>query len=152
DFCQTYGTLVAKELKPLHVTRWLDAHAGWKGSRRNATVAVKRAFNWADSEGLLQPNPIKAVKKPPQRYRDRVLTPEERQEILSAIKDRHFREFVLAMMETGARPGEVRKVTAAQVNLKLGVWVFNEHKTATRTGKPRIIYLTPAMLELTRKL
>ena len=147
-----YGTLLGKDLKPLHVTRWLDAHPGWKGSRRNAIVAVKRVFNWADAEGLLQPNPIKAVKKPPQRHRDRVLTPEERQEILATIRDQPFREFVLAMMETGARPGEVRKVTAAHVNLELGVWVFKEHKTAKRTGKQRVIYLNAAMVELTRKL
>jgi integrase/recombinase XerD len=152
DFCEMYGTMLGKDLKPLHVTRWLDAHPGWKGSRRNAIISIKRAFNWADAEGLLQPNPIKAVKKPPQRHRDRILTPEERQEILGAIKDRHFREFVFAMMETGARPGEVRKVTAAHVNLDLGVWVFKEHKTAKRTHKQRIIYLNEAMIELTRKL
>ena len=152
DFCDVYGALFAKDLKPLHVTRWLDSHAGWKGGRRNAVVAVKRAFNWADAEGLLQPNPIKAVKKPAQGRRDRILTPEERTEILAAIKDKPFREFVFAMMETGARPGEVRKVTAANVNLDLGVWVFKEHKTAKRTGKPRIIFLTPAMVDLSRRM
>jgi integrase len=152
DFCELHGTLSAKDLKPLHVSRWLDAHPGWKGSRRNAVVAVKRVFNWADAEGVLQPNPVKSVKKPPQRRRDRVLTPEERQEILRTIPDQHFRDFVFAMQETGARPGEVRKVTAAHANLDLGVWVFKEHKTAKRTGRPRIIYLTPAMVELTRRL
>ncbi len=152
DFCDVYGTLLGKDLKPLHVTRWLDSHKGWEGCRRNAVVAVKRAFNWADAEGLLQPNPIKAVKKPHQRRRDRILTPQERAEILAAIKDQAFRDFVFAMMETGARPGEVRKVTAAQVNLELGVWIFSEHKTAKRTGKPRIIFLTPAMVELSRRL
>jgi integrase len=152
DFSNTYGTLLAKDLKPLHISRWLSSHPGWKGSRRNAVVAVKRAFNWADAEGVLQPNPIKSVKKPPQGRRDRVLTPEERRQILAAIKDESFREFVLALMETRARPGEVRNVTAAHVNLDLGIWVFKEHKTAKRTGKPRIIYLTPAMVKLTRKL
>ena len=152
DFRDVYGSLFAKDMKPLHVTRWLDSHPGWKESRRNAVVAVKRVFNWADAEGLLQPNPIKAVKKPAQGRRDRILTPEERAEILAAIKDQQFREFVFAMMETGARPGEVRKVTAANVNLDLGVWTFIQHKTAKRTGKPRVIYLTPAMVELSRKL
>jgi integrase len=152
DLSELYGLLPARDLKPLHVTRWLDAHPGWNGSRRNAVVAVKRAFSWADAEGVLQPNPVKNVKKPPQRHRDRVLTPEERQEILRTIPDRHFRDFVFAMQETGARPGEVRKVTATHVNLDLGVWIFKEHKTAKRTGRPRIIYLTPAMVELTRQL
>ncbi len=152
DFSEMYGTLLARELKPLHVTRWLDAHLGWKGSRRNAVVAVKRSFNWADTEGLLQPNPIKNVKKPPQHRRDRILTPEERREILNNIVDRQFREFVFAMTETGARPGEVRKVTAANVNLELGVWSFAEHKTVKRVGRPRVVFLTPAMVELSSKL
>jgi integrase len=152
DFCEMYGTLLAADLKPLHVTRWLDAHPGWNGSRRNAVIAVKRVFNWAEAEGVLSFNPVKKVAKPPQRRRDRILTPAERQEILEAIKDQSFRDFVLAMVETGARPGEVRRVTAAHVNLELGVWVFKEHKTAKRTGRPRVIYLTPAMVELTRTL
>ena len=52
------------------------------------------------------------MKKPTQRRRDRVLTEDERREILAAIKDRAFREFSFAMMETGARPGEVRRVGA----------------------------------------
>ena len=147
-----HGTRQGAGLKPLHVTRWLDSHPGWKGSRRNAVVAVKRAFNWADAEGLLQPNPVKYVKKPPQGRRIRVLTPEERKGLLAAIPDRRFREFVFALLETGARPGKVRKVTAAQVNLDLGVWVFDEHKTAKKTGRPRVIYLTPAMVDLCRRL
>jgi integrase len=144
--------LLGKDLKPLHNTRWLDAHAGWKASRRNAVIAAKRAFNWADAEGLLQPNPIKTVMKPPQRHRDRVLTTAEQQQILAAIKDEAFRQFVFAMQETGARPGECRKVTAANVNLDLGIWTLLEHKTAKRTGKPRIICLSSAMVELSRKL
>ncbi len=31
DFCELYGTLLAKDLKPLHVSRWLDAHPAWNG-------------------------------------------------------------------------------------------------------------------------
>jgi integrase len=46
----------------------------------------------------------------------------------------------------------VARVTAAHVNLDLGVWVFRKHKTDKKTGKPRIVYLTPAMIELSRKL
>src|SRR5262245_2181537 len=48
-FCDLYGTLRAvTQLKPFHVTRWLDRHSGWgDGTRRCAVTAVKRAFNWA---------------------------------------------------------------------------------------------------------
>jgi hypothetical protein len=63
SFAELSGRTPAGELKPIHVTRWLDAHA-WKGGRRNAVVAVKRAFNWADKQGVLSPNPLRNVEKP----------------------------------------------------------------------------------------
>jgi integrase len=152
DFCESFGTLLAGDLRPLHVSTWLDAHPGWKGSRRCAVIAVKRAFNWAVSEGVLASNPVSRVRKPAQTFRNRTLTPEEKGEILDSIKDPHFREFVFAMQETGARPSEVRRVTAEDVNLDLGVWVFYDHKTSQKTGRPRVVYLTPAVVELSRKL
>ena len=152
DFCDLHGTLLVADLKPLHVTRWLDAHPGWKGARRCAVIAIKRAFNWAEGEGLLAVNPLRKVKKPPQTYRERALSREERQEVVAAIRDQVFRDFVFAMQETGCRPSEVSRVTAAHVNLELGVWVFADHKTAQKTGKPRIVYLTSAMAELTGRL
>ncbi len=152
DFSEQYGTLAAADLKPLHVTRWLDAHGAWKGGKRNAVICVKRAFNWSEAEGVLKSNPLKGVKKPPQPGRSRIVSEAEKKEILAAIKDRQFREFVFAMQESGARPGEVRTVTAADVNLELGVWVLTKHKTFHKTGKPHIIYLNEEMLALTRKL
>ena len=147
DFCESYGVMAAAD-----VTRWLDAHASWKGGQRNAVIAVKRTFNWAEAEGVIASNPIRKVKKPTQKARSRIVAPAERKEILGAIKDGQFRQFVFAMQETGARPGEVRKVTAADVDLELGVWVLAEHKTEHKTGKPRVVYLNDAMLDLTREL
>jgi len=120
SFTTVYGRLPAHELKPIHVTRWLDAST-WKGGRRNAVIAVKRAFNWADKQGVLSPNPLRNVEKPPGGRRTRLVTPAEREEILSHVKDRNFREFLTALYLTGCRPGEVAKVTAAQVDLDLGV-------------------------------
>lgn len=43
-------------------------------------------------------------------------------------------------------------MTAADVNLDLGVWVIDRHKTGKKTGKPRVIYLCPEMVELSRRL
>ena len=153
DFSDMYGALEAGKLKPFHVTRWLDSHRGWgEASRRCGTIAVKRAFNWADAEGILSPNPLKHVKKGPPQRRERILTADERQQILKSARGRAFREFVQALQETGCRPSEVGKVEASNVDLTAGLWVLPEHKTKKKTGKPRLVYLTPAMLELTRKL
>ncbi|MCE9567116.1 MAG: site-specific integrase [Planctomycetes bacterium] len=152
DFCDLHGRKMAAEIKPFHVSRWLDGHATWKGCRPNAIASVKRAFAWASAEGLLDKNPIQSVKKPATGKRDRIVSKEERDEILTAIKDEEFRNFVIAMQETGCRPSEVARVTAADVNLEVGVWVFQKHKTAGKTNRPRVVYLTTVMLELTRKL
>jgi|SRR5579884_4107632 len=153
DFCDRHGGLRALQLKPLHVSGWLDRHGGWNdGARRCAVTAVKRCFNWAVDEGVLPFSPVKKVRKPPAGRRDRVLTDAERREILSAIKDQPFRDFVFAMQQTGCRPSEVARVSSEHVNLELGLWVFGEHKTRKKTGRPRVVYLTPAMVELTGKL
>lgn len=85
-----FGTLTALELKQFHVSRWLDAHPGWHGCRRNAVICVKRAFNWAAAEGLLPQNPVRTVKKPPPAHRERVLTPEEWEELFAAVVDQEF--------------------------------------------------------------
>jgi len=61
-------------LKPFHVSRWLDSHPDWQGCRWGAITAVKRAFNWADDEGLIAASPIKKVKKPTMRRRERFIT------------------------------------------------------------------------------
>ncbi len=152
SFCDQWGSLGALDVKPLHVTRWLDAHPKWTTARRCAVICVKRAYNWAEAEGVLTGNPLKRVKKPAPVRRERVLTPEERTRVFAAILDQEFRDFVFALQETGCRPGEVRKVTADNVNLELGVWVLEHHKTRKKTGLPRVIYLTPGMVELTKKL
>lgn len=131
SFSPLYGRLPACELKPFHVTKWLDANT-WKGGQRNAVVAMKRAFNWADQQGALTPNPLRNVQKPPSGRRTRIATTEEREEILAAVPDRNFKEFLTALYLTGCRPSEVSRVTAANVNLELGVWVFEQQRPGRR--------------------
>jgi hypothetical protein len=101
DFCEQYGTLAVVDLKPFHVTRWLDAHKGWTAGRRHAITAIKRAFNWATDEGVIANSPIKSVKKPAVNKRPAALTKDQRKEILDAIDDEEFRLFVEAMQESG---------------------------------------------------
>jgi integrase len=153
DFCDHLGKMPVADLKPFHVTRWLDRHPDWRSARRCAVVAAKRALNWAVDEGLIAASPVKKLRKPPVRSRERVLTAEERRQIFENYReDDPFRDFLLAMQETGARPGEITTVTGADVDFAAGVWVLRQHKTARKTGKPRVIILTPAMVELTARL
>ncbi|QEL17661.1 tyrosine-type recombinase/integrase [Limnoglobus roseus] len=152
SFCDRCGTLLAADVKPFHVTRWLDANPTWKGGRRHAVIAVKRAFSWADEQGVLSPTPLRSLKAGRANRRTRVLSPDELAQILAAVRDTPFKRFMRAMLETGCRPSEVARVRAEHVDLAAGVWRLPEHKTAKKTHKPRVVYLTPAMVELSRTL
>ncbi|MFO0849920.1 MAG: site-specific integrase [Gemmataceae bacterium] len=147
------GRLVVSKVTVSTVTTWMDAQKSWTdSSRRGAVTAVKRAFAWAEAEGYTKLHPVKHLKKPGAVSRTRVLSKAERTTVLAAIRDESFRRFVHALQETGCRPSEVARLTAADVDLEAGVWTLHAHKTAKKTGKPRVVYLTPAMAELTRAL
>lgn len=146
-----------KTLPPHKVTiplveRWLDSHPGWKASRRHAILSVLRAFNWAVKRGELNKNPIANIDVPAQKRVTTYLTAEQRTAIFNATKDRAFKNFMTALQETGCRPGEACAVEAKHVDLAAGVWVLPEHKTGNKTGKPRTVYLTRDMVNLTREL
>ncbi len=153
SFVDRYATERVQDLKPYHVTRWLDAEAGWgEASRRCAVTAVKRALNWATDEGYIPANPLKKVRKPPAKRREKILTADERKVVAAGATDKVFKVFHFALQQTGCRPGEIARVTADMVDLDKGTWTFTKHKTFKKTGKPRVVYLTPPMVKLCRLL
>ena len=153
NFDDLYGQLRPHQVTPEVVDAWLNANPGWDGSRRGAVIALKRAFNWASENKKVTVNPLRGVKKPPARARERFLTPEERRKIFDNYgEEDSFRDFLFALEQTGCRPGEVSAVTAQHVDLRTGVWVLDAHKTRGKTGEPRVIILTPEMVEMTKRL
>lgn len=143
-----------QSIRKRHVEGWLAKHPGWSQStQRQAITCVKRAIHWGYEEGLIAAIPvaIRGLKRPPMARRETIVDAVNHQRIVDAT-DEAFGRFVTALRETGARPDELRRVTAADVDLNAGVWLLGKHKTGKRTGKPRIIYLTDSMLPLTRQL
>jgi integrase/recombinase XerC len=151
-FLKTWGRLRVSGLRKKHVQAWVKAKGYNPTSAAKAIGVLKRAFNWAVEEEHIPRNPIAHVRKPKPLSRDRTLTPAERQLILAAIRCPAFRRFVSALTLSGARPGEVARVTAADCDLGASTWTLQRHKTAKKTGKPRVIYLPPEAVELTREL
>jgi integrase len=101
---------------------------------------------------LLVHNPIDKLKKPKARRRKKVMDAAERADILALWPEGDpFRDFLVAIQETGCRPGEIMKVTAADVDLAAGTWTLRG-KDFEATGELRTIYLTPALSDLTRRL
>ena len=159
-FLQTFldwipAELGVDQLKPFHVTGWLDHNTQWGVSgRRGAITALKRAFQWATDQGYLPHSPVRMIRKPQGKRRETLLTAEQRQLVLAEAADQAFRDFLILLQETGARPGEVRTVEARHFDEAKGVWIFppSEHKTGARTGQSRVVYLTPAAIEVCRRL
>jgi integrase len=75
------------------------------------------------------------------------MTDEEFQ-ILLRGSDRAFRRFLIFLKFTGSRPGEAASMRWADVDFDQRAVVLNEHKTARKTGRPRIIPLVPTVIKL----
>ena len=149
--CDQCGTITIVKLKPFHITRWLDSKEWSQSTVRTAITAVKRVLNWAIDEGYIDKSPLNRLKRPPCEHRQRLVTDEEHRLLLNQA-DKVYQAVLTALKETGARPGEIAQVIAADVSIEKGIWILKKHKTMDKTGKPRIIFLNKTMREVTERL
>lgn len=131
---------------------WVDGEPRLWGARSKqaALSAVKRMFRWAVAEGILTRNPIHDVKSAKPQARQTIISPEEHQRLMECASP-EFR-LVLIAATCGARPQQIRTVTAAHVLADFSAWVFRDHKTFHKTGKPIVVYMTPCLSTLTKML
>lgn len=143
--------LVAGELKAFHVQKWADSHPEWKANTvRTAIATVQRAFNWGVSMGYLSTNPVRHIEKPSREPRDKVVTQEEFDDLLSYVPDPQFRDLLLVHWHTGCRPQESLRVEARYVDLEHSRWVFPPAKSKGKR-RPRIVYLNDDALSITKR-
>jgi integrase len=144
--------LTIAELKPFHVTRALDQHPNWANNTKNDFIgAVKRAFNWALDEELIDRSPLARMKKPAREAREMAISPAEYAAIIAAIGEPTFRDLVEMAWETGARVQELRKIEARFLDLGNARIVFPP-KQAKGKKYYRVIYLTERAREIVRHL
>jgi integrase len=135
------------EAAVLHRPTWGPTTANHVLSRMAA------AFNWAEREGLIPANPIKGVRKPSARSRgtDALVAEADYRRLYDAAPP-YLKDVLLALHDTGARPCEVLTAEARHFDPAGAVWVLDRHKTAHVTGRPRLIFLTPAVVEVCTRL
>ena len=93
-------------------------------------------------------HPCKGIKKPKERpERVRFLDDEERAKLLVAVRasswDRLY-PLVLLALTTGARRGEIERLTWADIDLARGLATVH----VTKNGNPRVLPLVPVVVEL----
>ena len=144
------STKKVRQAIPLDLISWINSHKSWKSGWRRKGVAamVKAALSWGERVGLIPRggNPYKAVS-----YRANTRRrPATDAEIQSALRnsDPWFRRLVIFCAMTGARPGEVYKAEWEHIDLERATITLWEHKTASKTGEPRVIHLHPSLVRL----
>lgn len=144
-----------EELRPYHVSLWLDSNPQWHTSgRRGAISSLQRCLNWAVEQELIERNLVSLYKKPGAKRRETVLDTGQKKLILEECSDELFKDYVTVLLDQGMRPEEIRHVEARHVDIEKGLLVFpsGEHKTGKKTGKQRVVYLTDVTLGIIRRL
>lgn len=148
---RSFGDVMAHEIRPAHVHRWLD-RSGWgRSTQHGAITAVKRATRWGVRQGLIDSDPLDGLEKPGIARRRLIPTPDQARMFLDSV-DGPFRDLLFLLHETGMRPSEAYRVEASHVDWARSHVVFADHKTSSVDGRPRVIYLTTAAMDLLRRL
>jgi integrase len=144
--------LTVSQLRPFHVQEWVDSHPHWSAShKRGSTVAIQRAFRWAEKSGRIGKSPIRDVDKPEAGKRDVVLSTEDFQAIVNRYPDQEFRDLLEFAWHTGARPQEIVRIEKRHFEESQARIVLPP-KEAKGKKRYRVIYLDEKALEIVKRL
>jgi integrase len=131
---------------------WCDQWTSGKSSNyaRTELATLKQVLIWAVTNKLIASNPMDGFRFPSMQSRKRILTHKEHCQLCRA-SDRKFKPLLRMAWMVGCRPGELRLLRWDQIDQDFGRAVLNEHKTAAKVGKPRVIYFPPRAQALLRK-
>jgi integrase len=120
---------------------------------RTRVSAIQRAFNWAVERDMIPYSPVAKVRKPGAVQRDVCLMPGQWEKLLESVEVGSFRDFLVALRFTGARPQEVRRVEARHLFLDHNppFWCLEPEKVKGGQ-RARITPLAGPMVEICRRL
>jgi integrase len=139
EFLATVPGMTVDELQPHHVDAWADTKNS-SGHQRGCIIAVKRALNWAVKKGHIKESPLKGMEMPKAGRRTAIVTPDQFNELLTHASDQRFKDLLVFLWETGARPQEALRLEARHVDGKRCIFPKEESKGKERE---RVIFLTP---------
>ena len=163
SFVRKFGQSDFQSLTPLDVDNWQHEAGHWPSGHakagepkapdtiRSTIVTFERFQKWAVENKLVaQPITTGKMEKPRGRLRERIPTEAEVAAILK-IAPKPFVLIYQGLRQCGARPNELCRATVAHWDQVNGQIVLTEHKTAKKTGKPRVICVGERFAEILRE-
>ncbi len=146
------GDWPIRQCKPLVLQMFVNSMPELKSAwtRRRWVTTICFPFNWAAEQRVIDSNPFKGVRMP-RGAEGRDLTFDEFRKLLRESTPA-FRRVLIFLRRTGMRPGEMKALTADQVNLRERVVVQSKHKTSEKTGVSRRVGLDAVAAKLLRWL
>lgn len=110
-----------EDIQAHHVSKIIDGMQGSPSLARHAFAAIRQFFNWATRREYIERSPCERLRPPaPSAPRDRVLTEDELQSVLSVArsKDTVFHNIVQLLILTGQRRNEIASLRADWIDLE----------------------------------
>jgi integrase len=150
-----FGTLPTTAMSRKLLDQWVAFHPGWgTGTKRANITPIKSAWAVAVSDGLVAENPIADYKLPQGSPREEEIDREQEKKLReqSAKLCPAFGTLFSALIDLGARPGELANLRAHHFDPKTEEWVLQpgEWKCGRKTNRQRRIALTPVWVEWTK--
>jgi len=147
-----FGKKSAELMKPAEVLRWLNGQSVSQSTRSDIAGVLSSAYKWAEGEGVITLNPLRTMKRPHGESRGtKVIVSAGDHEKLMKAANPALRCLLTLLYETGTRPSELASLTIKDVDFANGVAILTKHKTAGKTGKTRLVILTPNAITILRK-
>lgn len=131
-------TLEEVEAALVKANQFKDGRPKAPDTRRGNVIVLQQVFKFAVRRGYLAEPLFDKLERPRTRHRERIPTDEENAAI-EAAADPEFRTIFRALRQCGARPGELARAQIENWDRESRLLVLKDHKTATKTGKPREI-------------
>jgi integrase len=133
-----------------------------KGNYNLVGTYVRAAWDWGRKHKVVPreaPNPAEFFEPKASTPRARIITAEEYKKILDTIEwlmteRKNDPARLLACMFvifTGCRPVEAVRLKTVFVDLKRGRAELHDHKTMKKTGRPKVFFLTPEVIEIIKR-
>lgn len=143
-----FGDAVATSITHQQLTLWLAKSSGNATTKAIRIRSVSAFFGWCVRQDLIAINPAIKVVKPKSRSRttEAVISEADHKRLLE-VATPCFRLVLQILYATGCRPSEACSITSDNFDAVNAVVRLEVHKS-DRTGKARLIFLPPEIVEL----